>query len=247
MSSPASEAPGHRFHSEATDELEQPTTSPWAVGTCLLGILSVAALASPVLWMLPIITLLVGGFTLRTLAVRRPAARGRKLVLIGLTLACFLGGFAPVRHFHRQHVLFAQARLCAEHWFDLIRQGRTMDAHRLQLGYAERSDSSSPLGGPSAGEMRRAQFDAFVKNSPVKELARWGLEGQVAFRGDLRIDSYDTSDLITQRFEVSKEGDPEHRRIVVDVALIRQVFPAQAESHWQVRDCKIISIPPNLP
>lgn len=247
MSSPVSDSPGRRFHGEAPEEPEQPSVSRLAVAALVLGILSLAAVTSPVMWMLPIIAVLVSGLALRTLAARRTAQRGRALALIGLTLACFLGGFAPVRHFHRQRVLFAQARTCAEQWFDLIRVGRTMDAHRLQLGYAERSDAAATLGGPAATEMRRSQFEAFVTNSPVKELARWGVEGQVGFRGDLRIDSFESTDVVTQRFELTKKTDPEHRLIVVDIALVRQVFPEQAESRWQVRDCKIVSIPANLP
>lgn len=251
MSTPVSESPSRRFHEESGEIIEYRSISPMAIVTFFLGLASCSALASPVMWVVPILAVAAGAKTWRTIKANQTSMRGEGFVLVGLSVAMFAAGYAPVQHYYRQRTLFAQSREYIEQWFELVRSGKIMEAHQLQMAFTERVNADSRIGEEYQNTMTRMKFDAFKTGSPMKELIRWGDQAVARYVGGDRIDTRGnegvTTDIVTQRFELSKEGAAMPRPMVVEVDMVRQAFHGVSESRWQMKEIRIVSAPSNLP
>lgn len=247
MSSPVSDKTPRIFHEESSEIAELPSTSPLAVISLILGLASIGAMLTPILWAVPVVAVLVGFQALRSIAANPLVWRGRGLVIVALALACFWGGMAPVYHITRHHTLNTQARVHAEHWIDLIRQGKLMEAHQLRLGFNERVEHDLDLKEHYKSELNRLNYDVFATGSPIKELAKWGPQAEIRSVDNILIESTGTTDIIKQRFHVVNESDGIHRVLVMDIAMLRRTFAGSSECRWEVHNCQVVSLPVTLP
>ena len=247
MNDSAPETPTRVFYDERPEMGDETSMNPWAIVSLLLGIASVVAVVSPLLWVLPIVTILTGLMALRSIAASEQAVRGRGMVVFALTLACFLGGLAPVRHVSRQRALFTQAGKQVEAWVDLFRQGKYMEAHQLQLGFQERATAEASLVEFYKDTRKRILYDQFMTTSPTSELVRWNERILMRHVGDLHIYATSNDDVITQRFDFGVEKDGTTHWMQTEITTMRRSFREANESRWELRDCKVVSLPANLP
>ena len=80
-----------------------PVTNLWSVVTLALGALGFLALLRPVFWIVPLMAIVIGLVSLRSLATH-PEQIGRRAVLVGLAVAVFFGAWASTRYFSRSAV-----------------------------------------------------------------------------------------------------------------------------------------------
>jgi hypothetical protein len=113
---------------------ELPTYRPvsaLAVLAAVAGVCSAAALAAPVLWMLPLVAV---GLSLAALAdVARPPTgkAGRWAALLGLALALGFGAQATVTAAATHWLMNRRAEAAATYWLDAICAGRLADARSM--------------------------------------------------------------------------------------------------------------------
>ena len=135
------------------DFAEYRPISSLAIVSFLIGLTSLGALASMVLWILPVIAI---AFSLIVLAsINRPDVKpiGKSLAVFSLWLAVLVAFWAPTRHFSRMWKLSAMARSYTQEWLDLIVVNENLDrAHALTKTYGEKmldASGSAGMGGVS--------------------------------------------------------------------------------------------------
>src|SRR5262249_49748232 len=92
------------------DIVEYGRISGWAVAAILLGLLSAAALAGPILWLIPVLAGVVSIVAMRQIRTSDRQLSGWHLALLGLLLAIFFGLAGPVRTISRQYYMEARAK-----------------------------------------------------------------------------------------------------------------------------------------
>jgi hypothetical protein len=97
MSSEANQPDNPRLDAPA-DEIQYRSLSALAVVAFLLGILSLLALLSPILWVVPLCAVAVGAIALRAI-YQDSQKSGERLAKIGLLLALTVGLWAVSYHF----------------------------------------------------------------------------------------------------------------------------------------------------
>ena len=144
-----------RFSSpEQPEELkEYRRLSRFAVLALTLGLLSVAALVHPLLWVFPIAA--VGFATLALWQFRQSSElAGKKLAVIGLAVALLFGSCSISWSWARQITLSQQARAHVEYWFSLLSERRLLQAHQLTKAPYERLTPDQSLEKYYAGASR---------------------------------------------------------------------------------------------
>jgi hypothetical protein len=174
-----------RFSSNEAEALvEYEPIDRLALTALLLGIGSVVALIHPLLWALPILTIVLAVFALRRIRVQRRQS-GRSLALWGLGFALLFGSCAATWTISVNYLMSSQARKCCDTWLNLLRDGDLYKAHQLTMRYEERLAMDESLEqfyqSVKAGKMPekiRASDDA-----PPEEVAQ-GIEAEMMLAYD---------------------------------------------------------------
>ena len=141
--------------------------------TLVLGCFCFLALFRTTLWIFPIVTLVLGVFSLRALAAN-PEKIGRKAALAGMLLAAFFLTWAASYQYVREAWLVGQARQYADAWIDLLQQQRLREAHQLHVSRGKRAEAGSSLD-EFYEKQRYAQNDleSFYDTEPLKEVVQF--------------------------------------------------------------------------
>lgn len=152
---------------------------PLSVLAVLAGVSSVLALlalAHPLLWVLPLLSLAAS--VTAFLRLSRPQAResGKMIAAGALLLALLIIGYAPARVLSRHQAMNDQAREFAHQWLQTVLDGKLKTAHQLTLREHEREkgdlDGAYSLTGMEATqEYREARMKAQEKGSKGEEVA----------------------------------------------------------------------------
>ncbi len=78
-----------------TNIVEYGPYSGWSFVAFGLGVLSIAALAAPILWLIPGVTIVVALAAMRKIKRADPPLSGWYLALLGLIMACFFAAAGP--------------------------------------------------------------------------------------------------------------------------------------------------------
>ncbi len=144
-----------RFSSpEQPEELkEYRRLSLFAVLALVLGLLSVAALVHPLLWVFPMAAV---GFAALALWQFRQSSElaGKGLAVIGLAIALLFGSCSISWSWARQITLSQQAQAHVEYWFGLLGERRLLQAHQLTKAPYERLTPDQSLEKYYAGASR---------------------------------------------------------------------------------------------
>jgi len=116
-----------------SDILEYGPYSGWAFAAIALGLLSIAALAGPILWFIPIVAAIVALVALRKIKRADPPLSGRYLALLGLLMALFFAAAGPAHTVTRRYYLETRAVRFAGQFMQLLKQNRRLAAYQLTL------------------------------------------------------------------------------------------------------------------
>lgn len=247
MTSSASEPRVSMFRDEASEISSYRAVSKLSILALALGLASLLAVVSPVLWILPIIGVLVAVIALRSITAHPQLLTGRGIAILALTLSCFTVAFAPARHLTRQTRLYAQSRQWGEHWLELLRDGKVREAHQLRLPFNERAAVESALIDHYAQEQGKMMLESFSMQSPVSDILRWGQRCQVRYVGNVNVESKGSIDTVTQQFEVKLVDSNPPYTMKLELALSRRSFPGTNEARWEVQDVRVVSLPAGMP
>jgi hypothetical protein len=136
----------HFRSGEEAPELEDyRPISPLVVAACVAAVLSLLAVAHPLLWVLPVVAVVLSISAIVRVSAEHSRSGGRGVAVAALCFAALIGSYAPARSISRDRALFSQARAKAEEWISLIQQGRIQEAHQLSLSPSDRFQGPGSL------------------------------------------------------------------------------------------------------
>ncbi len=203
----------------ASDVLEYRSLSVLAVTVTVLGVFSAVALVSPLLWVVPLLTIVLAVGALRSLA-KNPEKIGRRAVVFAIVLAVFFGAWAPSRYFTRQWWLYAEARARADEWLELVCTNELRKAHQLHVRGSRRVAK-----GKSVDEFydktKAAQSDvyAFFDAGALKIIVAQDGIPTFEFVGNVGHLHTALSDTISLRYLVRYEDNMEPKALPIKVVL----------------------------
>lgn len=107
------------------------TLCPLAIWALLLGLASALSLIHPLMWAVPVVTVMTAIVALRRIVRSEGAETGRGLVLLGLSLAIVFGSAAASRRVLTEWAIRRDARAFAQLWFELLADGEPHKAQQL--------------------------------------------------------------------------------------------------------------------
>jgi hypothetical protein len=244
-------------------ELEQPELAEYsplnrcALISFVLGWLSGLALLHPILGIVPLVGTILAIVALQQLRSTDTKQSGRTLAVIGLGLAVLFGTWAIARQSSRDLRLFSQARLCAEEWLELLRQGKLEDAHQLTLPEESRAPAGLALkahyaaddhdhkahekaGTPAMHEMMEmmmhphVELDGFFSEAVAKRLREMGPRARYEFLGNVQVMSAGVNDIeLELLFQVNDASASDSDPFPIKVTLVRSRKPGDT-ADWRV-------------
>lgn len=207
---------------------------PLAIMTLVLGCLSFLALLRTGLWVFPLVTLVLGVVSLRTLAAN-PERIGRKAAWLGILLAAFFLTWAATYHYVRESWLVGHARQYADAWIELIQEQKLKEAHQLHVSRGKRAKAGSSLDEFYASERyAQSDFEAFFDKVPLKELVQFAPRAQFVFDGsrDRLSDLY--TERVVLRYLARYEDQGKQREMPLRVLMLRTIDQSTGDYFWEV-------------
>jgi hypothetical protein len=225
------------FQPEMEENAEYRSIDPAALLGLALGLVSAAAMAETVLWLIPPAGILVSVIALRRIR-QDPTRIGRAVALLGLGLSVFFGT-APLAQMLTTHELLSrQARPVADQWFEYLRQRHPEKALWLQ---------STPDARPALDEDGwffyrhdkdgKARLTKFVAIPLVRALLELGPDAQVRFYKATESRNEWSHGQVDCWYTVTFT-DTEGRKKTFLVGLLMERSPTRREgiSPWHIRD-----------
>jgi hypothetical protein len=208
-----------------------------AVLTLILGLASALALAHPFLWVLPPATLVIGWLALRAIGVEGSNLTGRGLALLGMALAMVFGVWAPAQILTRQAKIYAQARVFADEWLELIRAGKLHAAHQLAVMEIERQTPGTDLEKYyQESAAAKSQLQHFYEEKPLKLMAEQGTLATYEYLGGDGISPREqTTEHIALLYLMRYPEDGREREQKIRIVLDRQELVGHREYLWHLR------------
>src|SRR5262249_47402862 len=127
MTSPQSNTPS----SAEPEVIQYGRVSPWAILALIAGVLSGAAVISPLLWLIPMAGIVFSLIALRNIKTSDGNLWGRNAAVLGLMLSLFFGAAGPAHTLSRRHWLETRAQEFAQGYLDLLVQNEPLRAHQF--------------------------------------------------------------------------------------------------------------------
>jgi hypothetical protein len=195
------------FAPEAAEQVEYRSVSGLAVLTLVLGGLSVAALASPAAWVIPLPAIVCGLWALHRIRRRPDELLGRKAAWVGLGLALFFGSWAPSRYYCDRWLLHGQAREFALEWFQIVFRNDLELAHQATLNFYLRQPEGTLLQEFYQDHPEDLQeLQTYFSQGVAADLVQLGRAGRARFDRNVELYFEDDSCHITQRFWIMRAG-----------------------------------------
>jgi hypothetical protein len=221
------------------DEREVPGYRPMsllAFLTLALGLVSGIALAHPIAWFAPAITLVIGVYSLRRISEPRANLAGRRLAMLGILLAVLFGAWAPSRYYTRQRHFFEAARQFADSWLALVREGKLQEAHQLTLMHHRRQATTAGL--PRfyrENEQERQALANYFRKPLIKSLVELGTKAEFVYRAGHAISPpEDGRQLVVLDYEARWQDESGPRTLPFLLSLERQDLPDSNMNIWRI-------------
>jgi len=207
----------------------------WAVLAAFVGLASSVALMSPLLWVVPAAAVFFGAIAIRTVRNSEGTLSGDKLAAAGIGLAVVFLSWSATSHWIRTRVLFAQAQVLADEWFDLVQQRRLQEAHQLRRNFTDRAPPNMPLDKIYSEQQPREMLAGFAREPVVEKIVLLGEDAKVTFVGNLYVRNVGhLVDAVVMRYKVESKSGKE-KPAFVEVELSRESFDGVRESRWALK------------
>jgi hypothetical protein len=236
-----------RFSStDAVEVVEYPRVHRAAVAALLLGLVSWAALTSPVLWFLPLIGVVMATLALRSMTRSPEVVLGRRAAIIGLALCVIFISWASTHYFIRQELLYRQAREHGEYWLQLVRDGRLREAHQLTMSKGERQSPDTDLEEYYLDKPQLIEtYESFCNDSPMNQVVALDGKGSLRFVGRVKIETDrpmgSIIDLVTLQWAIDVADGDQTRSIPIVLGVGKTRMPNTPEAFWFIRGMSDLS------
>lgn len=155
--------------------------SPAAVLTFLAGLASALALAHPLMLVVPLATLALAAWSLRSMSVERTAGRG--LVVAGVCLAVLFMGLSVGSRVTHQAILRQRARQFADDWLQIVvAEGDLYRGHQLHVSRESRLDPQVNFEQQyQTDDLAGNSFRSFIDQPGIKKLLSAGPDARIQF------------------------------------------------------------------
>lgn len=205
-----------------------------AVVTLVLGLLSPLALVRTLFWVIPLVAVILGVISLRSLATH-PEKCGRKVAICGMLLALLFGAWGPSRYYTRHKWLFDEARDYADAWMYLIQQRKFYEAHQLHGTRGQRAAEDVSLEEHYRSDKEgQRNYYMFFGAGPLEAIAQSAGPIEAHFE---QLESQETNkgiDQVVLRYRVSIEDRGRRREIPLRVILRRAPDGETDDHQWYV-------------
>jgi len=202
-----------------------------AVAALMLGLASVLALITPVLWFLPVLASVLGFAALVRIKQNAATLIGRKAALIAIALGVTFAVAAPARAISRGVWLGARARSFAEVWLDFLRGGQPYHAHQLTQSTDERLPLDEDLPSKYKEPDLKEDFGEFTRRPVAASLLRWRDGAELTYLNSEITYSSQTEDVVVLRYLLA---DPDRQEpTTARITLLRTVGP-DGKERWRV-------------
>jgi hypothetical protein len=151
---------------EETTLVEYQPVNRFATASLVTGLLSATALAHPLLWAVPTLTVVLAWIALRQISKSKGEQRGEFLAKSAMALALLFASWSISWFASDFIVLSAEARRCADTWLNRVRDGRLYEAHQLTLQASQRVKGDEPIEEVYQQTPNPVRADAVKKDSP---------------------------------------------------------------------------------
>lgn len=227
--------------SESDDLIEYRPISGWAIATLLLGVLSVSAVATSYLWIVPIAAIIVGGATLSAIARGGGAVIGRGLTVNGMALAVVFLTWAVSGHYSRRNAIFNDARVHAERWLEMVKNGEHDEAYQAHLPVgATKSPKLSFDAFYAEKPGLRQDIERYFGTTPMKEFHQFRETGTFVYGGGVGVSHASTiqTDIVKLRFRWDFR-DRDHPYSIPFILTLKRLDRAAKVFYWTVETAEI--------
>ncbi|PQO27164.1 DUF4190 domain-containing protein [Blastopirellula marina] len=203
------------FSAENEDLMQYREVSRLAIGGMILGILSVMAVFTSVLWIVPVLAIVLCLVAYYQIG-RSDLLTGQGMALAGMGLAAIWLGLSFTQAQVKQHALVTASREMASDWIDLILQKKIMEAHQFSMPPSARPPAKTALAAFYAeNDMRKEDLEAFESRDMVHMINEWdGGPLEATYVRDYAASAYEGTYYVTQIFRIS---DKENNKPLWDV------------------------------
>ena len=183
--------------------------SVWAIVALVLGLFSGVAIAAPLLAVVPLAAMTVGGIALRRIALHSDRLSGRWMAMVPFILAPLFLGWGFSREFSRRERLFTHAREFADEWLSILNRNQPYFAHQLKVQGKNRLDTYTDL--VVAYQRDEGAADGlrmFRESSPMKEILAAAPQAKFHFEEFLRHkqDGFNDTVIMQYAYETPASG-----------------------------------------
>ena len=188
---------------------EYRAVSPLAVVALLLGLASAAALAHPLLAVVPLAAIVLSTLALRTIAAAARQAAGRGLAVAGLCLATLFLGWGLAAHFQHQATIRSQAREFVDDWLQILASGDLQRAHQLHVAREYRLDPQAHMQAIyDSNQEAGTSFTSFFYNPALERFRAAGRSVRYRFV-EIVLQSRDSlADEVVLKYELEGAAEP---------------------------------------
>jgi len=234
MTDTPNHASGAGFSAENEDLLEYRELSRLAIVGMILGVFSVLAIFTSVLWIVPVLAIILSLVAYYQIE-KSEVLTGKGMALVGMALAAIWLGIGVTQGGVRDRVMMSTSREMAKSWLDLLVDKKTMEAHQLTLRPSARQAASVSLDGYYQGdELTKEDLQAFETHDAVQAMREWdGGPLKAKFQHDISTSMYEGVNYGRHAFQVV---DQESGKPLWDVAVLmkreRGYGDVQNEFFW---------------
>ena len=238
-------------------EFRRSSTCNVAILSFFVGLISMGALASMVLWIMPIVSIIFSLIALRSIQRADVPPIGKSLVIFSLALSFLVGFWAPTRHFTRMSRFASMGRQYSQKWFDLVLKDKNFErAHGLTKAYGERmlqSTGGAGMVGMSAKQKKQQNAlaskdgkdemyaaDKYFSKHPLSTLVRYANDGKLEFvkTDNISYVKQFNAHVVSQLYRFTYEEKGQKRIVNVSIILQREKFDDIGRARWHIKDVK---------
>ena len=215
---------------------EYRAVSVWAMAALGLGLLSGISVFSPLLGIVPLVALVIGGYALRQ--VNREGLAGRWMAVAPLVLAPLFLGWGCSREFSRREIFVAHAREFADDCLSILNRNEPYFAHQMMIDKKQRLDPHMNFEVAYQGNERATEeYQRFIANSPFKDILLAAPHVKFQFEDHLLHKHYDDlTDVVTLQYTYQTPGAGKER-FWITVRRTYSNYTGQAD--WRLSDASV--------
>ncbi|MCA9219940.1 MAG: DUF4190 domain-containing protein [Planctomycetales bacterium] len=226
-------------HEEDNELVEYRSLSRWALAAAVFGVFSATALATPLLWVVPLVALAIGGVALSRINANPQLLTGRGWAIAGMMLAVFFGAWGVTRPTTRQQVLINQARDHAQQVIDLLQQQEGLKLYLLTQDRSLRPEKEADIEKFTEGNAdRQSELKSFLEMAPIDALLSSGDEGTYQFVSGTVPPKGTFGQEVILLYDFADRRGMETNAMEIEIALRRSYDEKTGEATWQLRSIR---------